>query len=234
MVQFSFDATQVKPNSGSADIVPAGMYIVAVTRSEFVPTKAGDGHMLVLTLTIQNGDYAGSVLVDRLNLRNNNSKAVEIAYGQLSAICHVTGVMRMQQTEELHGRPFQVKVTQSPRNDDPSKMGNEIKGYYDVNGNEPGAQPAQGQAAPQQPAQPAQPSAPQWQQPPAQPAQAAPAPATGGMDNPTPPPFANGQPSASTAAPSPQWQQPAAAAPAQQAAPAPSSPPGGVPAWAQG
>lgn len=229
MVQFNFDATTVAPGHAGADVIPSGVYDAQITKTEMTPTKDGSGAMLVVTMTVINGDHKGATIVDRLNLQNANAKAVEIAYGTLSAICHVTGVLHMQNTEQLHGRPFKVKVVMGPRSDDPSKMGNETKGYYDIHGNDPSASahrpgnsgimqaPAQPQAAPAAPAAPAAsaPGTQAWQP------NQAPAPTPAAAPAPAPAPQ---QPAPPTPAPAP------AQMPAQ---PAPAAAPGAVPPWAQ-
>lgn len=222
MVALSFNAAGVKPNA-ALEPLPTGQYPVIITNSAEKPTKAGTGSYIELEMTVQGGEHNGRKVFDRLNIKNPNQTAVDIAYATLSAICHVTGVMQLQDTAQLHGRPFIAVVKKVPRNDQPGNFSNEVNGYKDVNGNDPGhagavsapsAQP--GWAAPQQPAPQAAPThqpqhyAPQQapQQIPTQYAPPAPAPAA-----PTPP----------------QW-----AAPAQQApAPAPAPMPAPAPAYAQ-
>jgi hypothetical protein len=213
LVQFVFNAADVRPNAGGQDVIPSGVYRVQITRTEMKPTKDGSGAYLEVGMSVIDGDHKGATVVDRLNLKNQNAKAVEIAYGSLSAICHVTGVLAMQDTQQLHGRPFQVKVLCSPRQDDPSKQGNEVKGYYDANGNEPGAV-----AAPAAPPAPVAPAAPAAAPVAAPVAPAAPAAA---------PVAAPVAPAAPAAAPAPA--APPVAAPA--VAPAPAAP--AAPPWAQ-
>ena len=63
------------------------------------------------------GAYAGRKLFDRLNLVNSNPTTVEIAQRTLSAICHATGLMQVDDSEQLHLIPLiaDVKV-QPPKN----------------------------------------------------------------------------------------------------------------------
>lgn len=221
MVQLNFNAGAVKPNL-ALEPIPTGHYPVIITGSEEKPTNAGDGSYIQFEMTVQGGEYSGRKVFDRLNIRNKNQTAVDIAYATLSSLCHVTGVMQLTDTQQLHGKPFIAVVVKKPRNDQPEVPTNEVRGYKDINGNDPGhggqvtqqaAQPgwAQQGGAPQ-PAQPAQ-----VQQAPQQ-AQPAQAPMNGG--------------------PQPQWaqQQPQQSAP-QQAQPAPQqtqAPQNGpMPPWAQ-
>ncbi len=136
MVALNFDAARVKP-SAPLGTVPSGDYPVQITESSMKPTKTGAGQFLLLILRIMSGEYAGRQLQLRLNILNPSNEAVEIAYAELSAICHVTGVVQCQDSTQLHNRQFMVRVVEEPRTDDPTKMGNEIKAILDHLGNPP-------------------------------------------------------------------------------------------------
>ncbi|QIG73305.1 DUF669 domain-containing NTP-binding protein [Rhizobium phage RHph_N17] len=175
MVALNFNASTVKPNV-ALEAIPSGLYPVIITASQEKPTKAGNGSYIEIEMTVQGGEFAGRKVFDRLNIRNANQTAVDIAYATLSAICHVTGVLNMTDTVQLHGRPFQAVVSKLPRDDRPDQMTNEVKGYKDMQGNDPGfsgavassgAQPGWAQAPVQQPQQqPVQQQPVQQQQPP--------------------------------------------------------------------
>ena len=127
-----FDANEIEPQ-GSFDPIPAGWYTVMIVASEMKPTKNGSGEYLQLRLDIIDGEYEGRVLFDRLNLRNSNQTAVEIAQRQLSAICRAVGVMQPQDSSDLHDRPLRVKVSIRPAGGG-YEVSNEIKGYEAVEG----------------------------------------------------------------------------------------------------
>lgn len=145
MVALNFNAAQVAPQT-AMEPVPSGNYIVMITNSAKKPTSKGDGAYYEFEMTIQAGEFKGRKVFDRLNIENPNQQAVQIAYSTLSAMCYVTGRMQITQTEQLHGVPFTAVVIKKPRNDQPDVMTNEVKGYKDVNGNDPGKAPAQGGA----------------------------------------------------------------------------------------
>jgi len=142
-----FDATLVDPTQGAGQL-PIGKHPVMAVSSSIDATKAGDGGMLVYILKIVDGPFSGVTGPYRLNLYNNNPKAVEIAQKQLSALCHVTGVFQLADSDALLNIPFVIEV--GPQKDDGNYT--EVKKLYDINGNEPGkpptnqAQPAGGQA----------------------------------------------------------------------------------------
>lgn len=139
-----FNAAGIKPNAALLAI-PSGQYPVIITKSEEKPTKNGAGSYIEFEMTIQGGEYAGRKLYDRLNINNPNQTAVDIAYATLSAICHVTGRLQIQDTAQLHGVPFIAVVNKRVRDDLPPpppgeqpQYSNEVKGYKDINGNDPG------------------------------------------------------------------------------------------------
>ena len=105
------------------------------------------------------GPYKGRKLFDRLNLVNANPQTVEIAQRTLSAICHATGRMQVQDSEELHLIPFIADVqVQPPKNG--YGESNKVR-YLPLDG---GAKPAAPQTGAHR-AQPAQPAASRAQPP---------------------------------------------------------------------
>jgi hypothetical protein len=248
MSQLNFDATQVQPNDGAFEAVPAGWYNVMIDESEIKPTKGGDGHYLQLRFNILDGQYVGQKLFARLNIHNASPVAQNIAYGQLSAIAHAVGVLQVADSSQLHGRPLKVRVKFRPA-EGQYEASNDITSYKDMNHVTNAALPAAGAFAPPAgnalPA-PQAPSAPQapWGGPaptvgaPA-PVQA-PAPVTQPWQQPqVQQPWQQPGAAAPAAAPPPQapagappWANPPAAQPAATAAPAPAfNPNGAVPPW---
>lgn len=257
MAQLNFDASTVAPNTGTQDAIPAGWYNVQIDQSELKPTKDGSGAYLELRLAVLDGQYVGRKVFARLNLKNNNQQAVEIAYKDLSAICHAVGVMQVQDSSQLHGKPMKIKVSVRAATGE-YEASNEVKAYKNINENVggPGAMPAAGGgapwgAAPQAantappawgPQQPAAPVAqtPQFAQPqqpaaqPQQPAWQAPAAAQpwAAPQQPAAPQQQYAPQMAQPQQPAMAPQQPQFAAPAAQAPVAP--PAGGQPAWMAG
>ena len=123
MALLNFDASQVAPDNGALDPVPAGWYNVVINHSEIVPTKSGDGAMLKLRFNVVDGTFTGRSIFSRLNIRNANSVAQNIAHAQLSAICHAVGVINVTDSSMIHNIPLKirVKITEqegySPSND---------------------------------------------------------------------------------------------------------------------
>jgi hypothetical protein len=261
MVALNFRSAGIDPTLGF-EVLPAGWYPSRIVKSEQKPTNANDGYYLQLEHEILDGPHRGKVVVNRLNLWNQNQSAVEMANKTMAAICHVTGVHDVQDSAQLHGIPFMINVAVVPRKDAPGQNSNNVIGYKDMQGNEPGKGQHAGPAmAPQQPqAQqggfPGQQPQPQPQPQPGQPwgagAQPQPAAPPQGFPQqpaPQPAPQPQWQPGAPPpqAAPQPQWQGGAPGAapapapapqpawtPPQQGQPAPQGQPAAAPQWQQG
>jgi len=121
-----FDANQVEPTS--FDPLPAGKYLACITESEMKATKKGAGQFLNLTFEIIEGEYKGRKVWARLNLKNPNPQAEQIARGQLSAVCRAVGVMTPRDSVELHNLPLVVTVKVKKR-EDTGDLQNEVSGY---------------------------------------------------------------------------------------------------------
>lgn len=149
-----FDATSVDPTQTLGGL-PIGKHPVVIINSEVKPTKNNDAGYLQLDLQIIDGPSKGAVGAWRLNLYHSNRQTVEIAYRQLSALCHVIGVYQVQDSQQLHNIPFVVEVGLQ-KGENPEKY-TEVKRVLDMNGNEPGhmthsqAAPASAQPQPQSP-----------------------------------------------------------------------------------
>jgi hypothetical protein len=148
----TFDANSVSPAAAYTPI-PAGKYAVQIVDSEMKGTSTG-GKMLVLQLEIADGEFTGRRLWDRLNLVNSNATAQEIAQRTLSAICHATGQMTVQDSEQLHFKPMIVTVKVRPagpdRNGVERDAQNEIKGYEAAGASRPPVSPGVRGVAPAQ------------------------------------------------------------------------------------
>lgn len=151
-VAWQFNANQYDPNQGMAAHPPAQKIPFTITSTAIVETKDKTGAMLVVDFTSTMG-----TVIQRYNIHNANPKAVEIAYGQLSALCRAVGIYQIDGNNEcaaLRGGKGLMDVGyQKGEEPDPAfpdrKGYTELKRVYDINGNDP-SKPAQAQqAAPQ-------------------------------------------------------------------------------------
>ena len=108
-----FDATQVEP-SGARVLVAIGPHPAQVLRTDVIPTKDGEGKFAWFEVEITDGEFKGCTLETRMNLWNKNPKTVEIAQRDLSALCHATSEMAVEDTDQLCFKPFIVIVKHEP------------------------------------------------------------------------------------------------------------------------
>ncbi|QYK49105.1 MAG: DUF669 domain-containing protein [Phycisphaeraceae bacterium] len=127
-----FDATNVEPNAGF-DPIPAGTYPAVVIESEMKPTKKGDGKYLEVTIEVLEGECKGRRIWDRMTIEHPNEQTVQIAMGALSALCRAVGVVRPNDSSELHNIPLDVKVGLKKRSDT-GEMTNTVKAYLKKGG----------------------------------------------------------------------------------------------------
>lgn len=130
MAQFNFDTNNAPKRESNYELLPAGWYTAQVTESEIVPLKSGLGEALKLTFEVLSDGYRNRKVWARLNVRHSGSaQAEQIAQQQLRELCESVGVVRMQDTVELHNKPVQIKV--KIRKDDSGQYEdqNEITGY---------------------------------------------------------------------------------------------------------
>lgn len=239
MPVFPFNPAQYRDQQ-NLEQMPVAWYPARIIESEIVPTSKQDGFRLKLTFEIIDGPYKGRKVTQGYNIQNPSAQAVEIAMSEIKTICSCVGKYQpLQQSEELHNIPLQIRLS-APKDSEY----NEIKGYRDINGNDPGKagagapapaaqMPPQGYGQPSAyPAQPGYSAPAQPQYAPAAPQQQPPA-----YQQQQQPQY---QPQQVPQAPAPPaWAPPVAApAPPPPPAPAPQAPawtPGNMPAapaWA--
>ena len=122
-----FNAEEVQPNQGF-EAIPAGEYEACIVNSEMKQTKDGTGEYLNLEVQIISGEYQNRRLFEKLNLRNRNEQAVQIARGTLSAICRAVNVLTPNDSSELHMKPLRINVVVRKR-EDTGEMQNTIKAF---------------------------------------------------------------------------------------------------------
>lgn len=170
----TFDAQQFAPKQVGATH-PTGKFPANISNTSIEPTKDGNGGMFIVEFTTP----AGSIVM-RYNLWNPSPQAVQIAQGQLSALCHATGVFKLDwQNDGAALRNARCQIEVVDQFDKGTKLPNgytQVSKVYDTNGNEPGKPPQQPAVQPQN-GQAAQAQA--WQQPAANSPAPSPSPAWG-------------------------------------------------------
>lgn len=111
MAKINFDATQIAITERAYSPLPDGEYEMMVIKSDTKSTRAGNGHYLELEMQVLSGNHSGRRHWERLNLDNPSQKTVEIAKEQLARLCHALGLPHVDDSEELHDRPFIAVVS---------------------------------------------------------------------------------------------------------------------------
>jgi len=160
MANLSFNAATVEPSS-FFEVLPKGKYLAMIVASELKPTKNRNGEYLQLTIEIIDGPVGkGRKLFDRLNIRNANKQAEDIAQRALSAICHAVGVIELNDSEQLHNIPLTIEL--GIEDNDEYGPQNRIKSYSNAGGQPPVTLKAAAPAAAPAAAAPAGSATPVW------------------------------------------------------------------------
>jgi hypothetical protein len=105
----SFDPSAVQDAAYS--LLPAGEYVVMITESEVKESKTNASNSyLNMKLQVAKGEHQGRILFLRLNLWNSNETAKNIADRQLKDIYRALNVTKVQDSSQLHDKPFVIKV----------------------------------------------------------------------------------------------------------------------------
>ncbi len=167
IMQGSFNANQFEPNQGGGGIHPPAQKVpFRITNTEIKENSAKDGGYFKVEFTSPMG-----VVFQNYNIWNKTPKAVEIAHGQLSALCRAVNIYQIDWSNEgaaLRNAQGLMDVGyqkgEEPSPDNPNAKGyTELKRVYDMAGNDP-SKPGQAQQTQPQPVQQAQPQ-PMTQQP---------------------------------------------------------------------
>jgi len=126
MAQLNYTPDENDQYSGF-EPVPAGEYRVQIVDTAIKDTKSGNGSYLNLTYEII-GDqqYSGRKVFDVINLENPSIDAVRIGKQKLNTICVLTGVKKIRDTAELHGKVLTIAVSINEYN---GKTNNKIDRY---------------------------------------------------------------------------------------------------------
>lgn len=143
--QVNTDFSGIEPNAGGMSYLPVSDskgWQVIITDSKDQENGKKTGRVAVLDILGQEGAAQGKTTQMFVNLTNPEQKAVEIGLGELSAIAHATGHIRVGNSQEWHNKPFRVVVVSDASEKYPTAT--RIQRVLDINGNfpKPGGQQA--------------------------------------------------------------------------------------------
>lgn len=147
-VDADFDATQVAPKQGGGAHPVGNKFPFTITNTKTKGTKDNSGGIFEVEFT----SPAGSIL-ENYNLWNQSEAARNIAKQELSALCHATGIFKINFRDEgkalIGGKGLMdigFQKGHEPSAEKPEGGYVEIKKVYDVSGNEPGKAPVNQQS----------------------------------------------------------------------------------------
>lgn len=110
LINFNASNVQIEERTGNYGPLPAGEYEMMIVKSDTRATKAGTGHYLECEMHVLGGEFSGRRHWERFNLDNPNQQAVKIAQESLARLCNAIGATEVNDSEELHDRPFIAEV----------------------------------------------------------------------------------------------------------------------------
>ena len=127
----TYDATD-GDTLDTRDVIPAGEYVAALIKADWKDAKANNGNRyLNCEFAVQDGPREGARFWVILNLKNNNSQAVDIAEREFNSILHACGKLRISDTSEIEGVP--IRVTLTVKDDAQYGPQNKVKKYAPMN-----------------------------------------------------------------------------------------------------
>ena len=101
------------PDTGGSKtvLIPDGQYQAVIVESDFKETSNRQGQYLQLKVVITQGQFQNTEFIERLNIINQNPKAVEIAYKRLARISEAVGMTTTpRDSVELHNKPVLIET----------------------------------------------------------------------------------------------------------------------------
>lgn len=101
----------VKENHGDFEVLPPNNYKMVIIGDELKDNKAKTGKILMLKLQTTEGQHAGTMVNDFINLTNPSPVCQNIGQGTLKRICGLCSVVYPPtDTTVLYGKPMSVKI----------------------------------------------------------------------------------------------------------------------------
>lgn len=136
MALLNLNFTQEEVQNAQSDNftpIPAGNYVAEVNRSEVKATKDGRGSYLSLSLKVLEGDFAGRLIFQNITLTNANATAQTIGREQMAQLAGACGVLNLQDSEQLHGKPIGIRVAIETDKSGQYEPRNTVKKFFALN-----------------------------------------------------------------------------------------------------
>lgn len=134
LLNLSFTQDEVKEaQSDNFAPIPAGNYTAEVNRSEVKQAKGGRGSYLSLSLKVLEGDFAGRLIFQNITLTNASATAQNIGREQMAQLAGACGVLNLQDSEQLHGKPIGIRVAIETDKTGQYEPRNSVKKFFPLN-----------------------------------------------------------------------------------------------------
>lgn len=131
------DFSTIEPNEGggrrSFPISDSRGWLARIVKTEGAENSAKNGKILRIELEGMEGAVVGKFHDHTINITNPSQKAVEIGQGECSAIAHVTGHLRVGNSDEWVGKLVRVEIVSDASEQYPNAT--KIRSWRDQNGN---------------------------------------------------------------------------------------------------
>lgn len=107
-----FDPSTVAPQQQMESTpLPAGVYTVEITSADVKPLKSGNGTGLSLEFTVIDPEqHAKRKVWQSLNIQHSNSQAEQIGQSQLSTLCRVLNISKLNDSDDLFGQILRIRT----------------------------------------------------------------------------------------------------------------------------
>ena len=111
-MEYQFNANAVPDDGKSFDDspLPKGDYPVMATESDLKETLAKTGKYIEFTLVVIEGPHKDRIMWLKINTENPNQQAVDIGAREYKRMHEAIGLSSSTRTEDLHNKPFVVRV----------------------------------------------------------------------------------------------------------------------------
>lgn len=127
MLNMQFDQAELS-SSQNYELLPRGNYVAQIVNSEIKENRNG-GNRLSLQWEIVDGQHAGRIVFQNININHSNPEVVRIGRQQIAQICAAIGRNSVNDSSELHHQPMEVRVTIKEDKTGQYEPSNEIKGF---------------------------------------------------------------------------------------------------------
>lgn len=93
------------------EVLPVGWYTATIAETKLVPTRAGTGQVIKVRYDITGPSHQGRVVWQNINWRNPSAQAQEIGGRQLMAVMRATGIVELEDTDQLVGTNLRIKLS---------------------------------------------------------------------------------------------------------------------------